>query len=513
MFWPFGRKQTTLPNRRAKNKFASGSTPSAIGGYDALEPKGRRKASPSVMVREDTHLKGGKRRRLQANANDIARNFSIAAWMVRRHLDYVSRFDFHSRTKDRVLNKELEAMVAEQSMPLVFDRGGRASREKMFRLAEARRVLDGDTGLLLLRDGRIQGIEADLIRNPEQLLGPHEWIDGTQCDSAGLAIKYAIWARSRGGGPGYDFKRIVPAENFIQYGFFQRYASEQRRGVSPIVAALNPFRDVYEAFEYSLIKAKIQQLFALALIRDPDSQALDQALPGANHDGEEEDDSAESEPKERTIDLTNGPTVLDLDSGEKIELIESKTPSHELREFTQLVIAVGLKALDIPYSFFDESHTNYSGQRGSWMHYERSCLDARDDQIAARKRWTDFQYQRWIMDGQLTLPRSLKRTDLKYEWVPLGMPWWKPVEEITGDLMAIASGLASPQRIVKERGTGDIEDNIDDLIEVLKYARDRGEAELGEPLRLNFDPGPFAAAIMTANANANQGANNDKPAK
>ena len=146
------------------------------------------------------------------------------------------------------------------------------------------------------------------------------------------------------------------------------------------------------------------------------------------------------------------------------------------------------------------------------MHYERSCLDARDDQIAARRRWTDFQYQSWILNGQLKLPRSLARSDLKYEWVPLGMPWWKPVEEITGDLMAIASGLASPQRICKERGTGDIEDNIDDLLEVLKYARDRGTEELGEPLRLNFDPGPFAAAILTANQ-ANQGASNDSGSK
>lgn len=146
------------------------------------------------------------------------------------------------------------------------------------------------------------------------------------------------------------------------------------------------------------------------------------------------------------------------------------------------------------------------------MHYERSCLDARDDQIAARRRWTDFQYQSWILNSQLKLPRGLVRSDLKYEWVPLGMPWWKPVEEITGDLMAIASGLASPQRICKERGTGDIEDNIDDLLEVLKYARDRGTEEIGEPLRLNFDPGPFAAAILTA-SQANQGASNDKPAK
>jgi len=32
--------------------------------------------------------------------------------------------------------------------------------------------------------------------------------------------------------------------------------------------------------------------------------------------------------------------------------------------------SAALKALDIPYSFYDESHTNYSGSRGAWLHAE-----------------------------------------------------------------------------------------------------------------------------------------------
>jgi hypothetical protein len=479
------------------------------GGYDALEAKGRRKAAPASIVREDTHLKNGRRVRLQANANDIARNFSIAAWMIRRHLDYVARFDFHSRTKDRGLDMAIEDLMKTQSMAANCDRGGRVTREKIFRMAEARRVLDGDTGFVLLQDGRLQGIEADLIRDPPKTLGPYEWVDGTEADYAGLIRNFSIWGRSRGG-VGYEFKRIIAAKNFILYGFFERYASEQRRGVSPIAAALNPFRDVYENIEYALIKAKISQLFAIALMRDTDAAPLNEVMPGANSVADDEStDEDESEPPPRTIDLTHGPTVLDLDPGEKVDLLESKNPSNELQNFTRLVMMIAFKALDIPYSFFDESHTNYSGSRGSWMHYERACLDKRDDQLEMRKRWTDFQLRRWVLNGQLKLPGRMTVEDVKTEWVPLGMPWWKPAEEIVGDLMAISSGLDSPLRVTKERGRGDVFDNIDDLLEVLKYAHQRGKEEIGEPLRLNFDPGPFAAAILTggqqADTNSQQG--------
>ncbi|MFO0383228.1 MAG: phage portal protein [Pirellula sp.] len=483
----------------ASSTHGGGSPTGNSHGYDALDNKGRRKAAPTTVIREDTIVKGGRRVRLQANANDIARNFSIAAWAIRRHLDYVSRFTFHARCKDRGLNRDVEELIKIRSMKDNCDRGGRMSRERLFRLLEARRVLDGDVGLILLNDKRVQVIEGDLIRNPEKLLGPHEWVDGVEADHAGKAIQYSVWSRPRGG-VGYKWKRNVPARNFLHYGFFERCASDQYRGISPIVASLNNYRDVYEKIEYALIKSKIEQLFALALTRDKDAEALDSQMPGANGTDDESDDEEESnELPPRTIDLTHGPTVLDLDPGEDAKILESGNPSNEFQAFTRLVIMIALKALDIPYSFFDESHTNYSGSRTGWLHYERSTLTNRDDQTEIRTGWTDFQLRHAILDGSLVLPSRMGLDEVKYEWVPQGMPWWKPSEEIVGDLKAIASGLDSPISITKARGTGDIFDNVDDLIEVIKYAHEQGSIHLGEPLRLNFDPGPFAPAVMTNN--------------
>ncbi len=123
--------------------------PAKPSAYDALDNNGNRRPAPITITREDVHLRGGKHTRLQANANDVNRNFAMAAWAVRRHLDYVSRFEFQATTKDEGLNRDLKLLMEIQSKPTEFDAGQKFGREKFFRLAEAPPLLDGDTGVML----------------------------------------------------------------------------------------------------------------------------------------------------------------------------------------------------------------------------------------------------------------------------------------------------------------------------------------------------------------------------
>ena len=137
--------------------------------YDAIASKGRRKATRGTVHREDYHLHGSKRPALQENAADLCRNLSLASWMVRRHLDYVADFDFHARMESEPLNLEIEKLMSKDSRPYVADVAGRFGREKIFRLAEMRRVLDGDVGLIKLDSGQLQGLQGDLIANPDKI--------------------------------------------------------------------------------------------------------------------------------------------------------------------------------------------------------------------------------------------------------------------------------------------------------------------------------------------------------
>lgn len=468
-------------------------------GYDALEPKGRRKQVLGQVRTVDSVLTPKKRNQLSATSDDLVTNFSIYAWMVRRHLDYVSKFRFQAKTKDKGYNRDLEDWVKIISRADYMDAAGRFPREKMFRHLEAQRCINGDVGLLFLRDGRCQSIQQDLIASPTETLDP-TWVAGVKTNGYGRPIAYSLHKRNESG-KGSVFAKEVSARNLYLYGFFDRAATEQVRGVSPIVSALNPLRDVYENFDYSLAKSKVQQMMILAIMREAEGEALDEMFSNRTDNTSESEhleDCPVQEEKPRVIDLSKGPTVLDLMQGEKVDLLESKTPSAELQTFSKLMIMVSLKALDIPYSFFDESHTNYSGSRGSWLQYDRSAMDKRDDQIEMRRRWTNFRFAQGVLDGEISMPSGWSMEDVMYEWVPIGTPWFDNAKEIKGDLSAIASGLDSPIRVTKERGRGDIFENIEELAQVLKYAEDIGNSVLGRPIVLNFD------SNMAPDPNANQ---------
>ncbi len=439
-------------------------------GLRCAKPSGRRRNPGNIVPREDYYTQGYRRNALQANSADLARNLSLCQWMIRRHLDYVSQFTFHSRTGNAELDARIEALMEIDGRPENMDIAGRFGREKMFRIAEMRRVLDGDVLLVKLNDGRLQGVQADLLANPKDTKPDEQWINGVLITQVGRALAYGVNVRD--GLTQTKADRRINATDAILYGFFERFAADQVRGISPLVSAYNSLRDVYENVDYALAKAKISQLFALAMMRD----ATD--APGEYVGEEESADTPESTGAQQTptkpqIDFGNGPIVLDLDPGEKAEVIESRQPSSEFQQFMVLVIQLCLKALDIPFSFYDESHTNFFGSRAAWLHYERSCKDKRDDQIELRRNYTIFKLRQWIRDGLLTLPRGWTVSSVYFEWQARGMPWWDPTKEIRGYAAAIAAGLDTPQRICKATDT-DFFDNIDQIALAQEYAKNKG---------------------------------------
>lgn len=452
---------------------------SQVGGYDAVNPRGKRRSIAPRVVSEDRILQRRRRQKLLATSHDIQRNFAIASWMVRKHLDYVATFDFHVNSDDRTLNNEIELMMAEACEAERLDIGGRFDADQLFRLMELRAVCDGDTGLALLASGQAQGIESDLIRTrdtDQRRTGGRDrtkWVDGVRINKrGGRPLAYAVHSRGHGGA-GYRFQAYVSAANMVHHGFFSRFAGDQTRGVSPLAAALNPLRDVYESFDFALAKLKVSQLFALSIYRTGDqTPTVDHYL---DSDGDGVDDSAgttEAAPQQE-IDFGSGPILMDMEPDERAEVLESKTPSSEMQAFSRVIIDVAIKSLDIPYSFYDESHTNFFGSRAAWLHYDRSCTDKRKRQVQSRKKFARWKLRQLVLNGTLRLPRSIDLVSLPYEYVPRGMPWWDPAKEISGDLAAVGGALDNPERITRARGKGDVYDNIDATARVMDYARQK----------------------------------------
>jgi capsid protein len=432
-------------------------------GYDAVLSTGRRK-SPALTTRhEDDELTGVERAGLVNASRDITRNFSLAAWAVRRHLDYVSTFTFQAKTldaagkADRRLNKYLEGWMYRVSQPREYDAAGRHSLASATRLAEARRTLDGDILEVRLGNGRVQWVEGDRIRDPigGDTTRPGDaarLFHGVQVDEAGAALAYAVHKRQRR--VGMQFERWLDARNCYLHGYFDRF--DQVRGISPLAPALNTLRDTYKGIDYALGKLLVSQLFALAIYREK-SEDLGSAA--------EDDDTGYK------IDFGRGPTLLDLEPGDKADFLESKSPSTELQSYLQSTIGMSIKALDIPYSFYAENFTNYSGARQALLQYQMSATTKQGHNRARLDDWTLWRMRLAAIDGELQLDRD--PAELNWDWVPAGMPWIDPLKEIQAQKEAIAAGLGSRTEFAKARGRS-LDEVLDELAAEEEAARERG---------------------------------------
>lgn len=452
---------TASPTMNRFSELAGRRQPTQFG-YEAVEDSKRRKNVSARIQSEDAVLPAKKRDKLTATTRETQRNFTLLGWMLRQHLAYVSLHDFRARTPDKGFNREFEALITDLSSPLNFHTAGRFGLTRATWMFEGHATADGDCGLLLMRDGRVQPIVSDLIRTPDkqqdQGQDPDRWTNGVKTDQSGRPTRYGIWRRTKSG-KDREFARTVSARNLILHGYFDTF--DQLRGISPLAPALNPLRDVNENFSYALAKAKVAQLFALII----KSNDVDQ-LGAVTNDGDA------TNPKYR-VKFGTDPQKLELQPGDDAEVLESKQPSTEFLNFTRWMLDTALKALDLPFSFLDESFTTFYGSRAAEQRYLRSCIHKRQNLQAFLARWTRWRLALAIAD-RMDVVRGKTLAELPFQWVPRGVNWWDPAKEIRGNLAAISAGLDSPQRVTTESGNGDWYDNIDQIADALEYAREKG---------------------------------------
>lgn len=441
--------------------------------YAAATESKKRRTVPIAERSEDKELTPEKRSKVITLGRDLRRNIAIAGWAIRKHLDYVAKFNFQGTTGDDKIDDPLEAFVRRMSAKDQWDVRRRHPLSRWLRISEAARTVDGDMLVMKLASRRVQAIEADRIRN----LGPattDEWCHGVKTDAAGADLAYCIGRRRRWGG--FEFERIVNAQNALLYGYFDRH--DQVRGISPLAAAMNPYQDIWEATDLALAKMKVSQFFALSIFSNrPDPVGV--TVPSVGRDTDDEEEEGEDEEVETSADghydvqLGDGPAKIELEENDRAEFLESRSPSTEFQAFMQTVIAIALKALDIPFNFYDESHTNYSGGRQALLMYEESAESKRFDNRELLDHLCRWRFAMAIADGDLVLPRGVTIDDLRWEWVSTGIPWIDPLKEVNADTQARNAGFDSTVRVCK-RGGGDAYQLADEEAKYQAYRASKG---------------------------------------
>lgn len=450
--------------------------------YDAVTSQGKRRQPTGLLRREDDELRPQDRKKAISSTNTLNRNSAAAAWAIRCHLNYVSTFSFQARCENEALNEKIEALVETRSRAENFEVTGRYSRPRFTRMAEMRRTLDGDMGIAKIFNGRVQATEGDCIRTPDSGLpsgyGASDFIHGVRTNRIGRPLEYCVCRRgasndSVSGGSRFEFERLVNARNMMLFGYFDRF--DQVRGISPLISAVNAFQDVYEGIDYALAKMKVAQMFGLVFSRERGDEG-----PTVGPAVEE------TETGGYKVALDRGPFSLDLDAGDKAEFLENKTPSNEFQNFSQVVIAIALKSLDIPYSFFNESFTNYSGARQALLQYEASAAIKQQDVRELLDKWLEWQLFLWALDGELP---GVDLASVRWEWIAKGMPWIDPLKEVSADIAALGAGLTSRTRLLRRRGE-DVQDVCRELA---------SEKKLFEANGLTVGVDPINAQIVEIN--------------
>lgn len=461
--------------------------------YEAVEPSPTRRAVYVSTLSEDRELPPQKRRALVSESRDQQRNFTLAGFALRKHLQFVSYYRFAAETPNREFNRALERRLETWKRRENCDAARRSNFDELLTLIESHRAVDGDVGILRRADGRIQIVEGDRIKDPpgdaagseldpDVPLPPSEifrlrsfhWENGVRLDSDGAATKYAIWTRKRSGG--MEFERLVPADCFDLLAY--RTRRDQIRGVSLFAPAVKMISYLYDGLDYALAKLKLEQMMGI----------VTRLEDGGNLAGYDATDPAALD---RILHEKFGRDLLHLalKPGEDASFMESNNPSQNFQNFTELVSRLIFASLDLPYSFFDGSKTNFYGSKGEFEQYLDTVEKKQAPTIATLNEWLfDWLAPNWIREGALVLPAGWKLEDIRHDvgWKGSGLPYWRLFEYVKETQAAINGGLVDPYALADSFGES-LTRNIEKLKQAKEYAKQNGVfLPYGDPQKVNI---------------------------
>jgi capsid protein len=335
------------------------------------------------------------------------------------------------------------------------DIGKRHSLSQMIRLRAAGEYLDGDGALLKLSSLKLQGIEGDNIRSPDyktDIAGmPEEAkksIQGLILDRFNAVQKYVICMKTENPGR-YKFAALVDAENIIYGGNFFRF--DQIRGVPALNTAANTAQDVKEIDEYQLQKVKMHAMHALVFKSDASTTGYNEA-PIAGIAGNSSGTVANT--PQYQFELDSG-LKMELNPGDSVDMLESKTPSREYKEFSELMMRKFFLTLEgLPYEFFNCGNASYSAMKHIRAEFKFGI------QLSELKN-RDIRYSvlEWALPALLVqngIRLSKKFAGNKIfrflTWLPQAEPWLEEDREVSAALARIDGGLSNLEDEAARRG-------------------------------------------------------------
>jgi len=336
-------------------------------------------------------------------------------------------------------------------------------------MIERRTIVDGDVGIILARNQKLQGIEGDRIANPPDV-GTQDpaWVFGVNVDNILRPLKFGVYNRGNAnqsyGRLSGNFIKNVPARNFVHSFDPDRF--DQVRGLSALISAINDLQDSRETLESVKGAIKLENILALIMKLKPTSSQNQNPLGALTDYKVTKADGASETRKE--FKVNQGINTMEIDIDEDVLSLEKKNPGNNFNEWMIFQIRLAAMALDMPLEIAFHFYTRGSfsslkgaiGQYHATVNVRRSRLE---DQVITRiAEWVIFgSIKRWIIEEAKGVPIELragleppvKEIDPRlFGWQWDQLPFLEPNKQIEADTAEYKAAATTLQDISGKRG-------------------------------------------------------------
>lgn len=415
---------------------------------------------------------------VRARARDLERNSDMMNSVIGPFVrNVVGRgLILQAETGDAALNGRIEALWKIWCKKRNCDVTGTQSLNQMLRMAVRRKKVDG--GVLFVKrftsggilPFKLQMFEVDEL-DSSRASPKHKQnrvVGGIEYNAYNAPVGYWIRQYSLDGIAVTD-PVFVRADDVIFY--FSKRRPSQLREMSDMSQTITRIRDVNEFMVAVSVKQRIEACLSVFIKRAIPTAGLGRSGSGSSTQRQSYDGKT----------LSPG-MIKEMNVGDEVQVVNPQGQATDAASYTKLqqrMIGAG-QGLSYEATSRDMSETTYSSARQAII--EDGMTYAEEDELLADVM--DEIYETFVISavlaGALEIQDFWTRKDeyFLHSFVKPPKPWIEPSKETMATKNALQSGQKTFKQIAAENGA-DWRKQIDDICEVLAYAREKHGVDLG----------------------------------
>ena len=468
--------------------FARQAWRDALRHYDAGDDS-RLNANWRAINTSAEHTDRYSRDTVRARARDLERNSDMLNALIGAFGRNIvgGGFNLQAETGDTELNQQIEKLWAQWCKKRNCDVTGTQSFSQMLRMAVRRKKVDG--GMLFVKrytgDGllpfKLQAMEVDEL-DSSTIIARHK--GNRVCGG----IEYTPYNKP----VGYWFRQYsidgitapepvyIEAKDVIFY--FSKRRPSQLREMSDMAPTLPRIRDANEFMVAENTKQRLLACIALFIKRvNPANWGRQSPGSGKNYD--------------RRM-FTPG-MVSELNAGDDVDMINPQGQATDAAQYVKLLQRLISSGQGLSYEAVARDMSGSTSRSTRQNLIEDGLTYA--DEVELLAEVMDEIYESFLISAVLAdkihIPDfwAQKNTYFVHHWVKPPKPWIDPAKEATATQTAMRTGQKTFKQIAAENGK-DWRDQVDDIAEVLAYAKEAHDLDLSSMIfgQQGGEPAPVA---------------------